>query len=135
VSTVYPDRYGKPRKTPLHTTRKDTTMIELADLADRLAQVQEQLAPLRDLETALKAEMRSTLATLGPGEYQAGNHVVVAGATRRLDQTLIQEHYPATTHPQFYKLTIDTAAVRRELAPAVIDEHMTTAGDMKITVK
>lgn len=120
------------------TVQTDT----LAALADQLATVQSQLRPLqeqeaalKEQEAALKAEIRSNLAGLGPGDYQAGDHLVSAGATRRLDQALISKHYPVTTHPQFYKLTLDTAAVRRELAPAVVDEHMALAGDMKITVR
>ncbi|MGN6413759.1 hypothetical protein [Flexivirga sp.] len=107
----------------------------LTALANQLATVQSQLRPLQEQEAALKAEIRSNLAQLGPGDYQAGDHLVSAGATRRLDQALITQHYPATTHPQFYKLVIDPAAVRRELAPAVVDEHMVLAGDMKITVR
>jgi len=113
------------------TVQTDT----LTALADQLARVQEQLGPLREREAALKAEIRSNLASLGPGEYLAGDHLVVAAATRRLDPKLIEQDYPATTHPQFYKLTVDTAAVRRELAPAAVDEHMRIAGDMAITVR
>lgn len=133
-----PDRNWRPHPTPSPTTKDHTMTVQtdtLTALADQLATIQSQLRPLQEKEAALKAEIRSNLAQLGPGDYQAGDHLVSAGATRRLDQALITEHYPVTTHPQFYKLTIDTAAVRRELPPAVIDEHMVLAGDMKITVR
>ena len=113
------------------TTQADT----LTALAGQLAIVQAQLRPLQEQEAALKAEIRSNLASLGPGEYLAGDHLVVAGATRRIDNTRIEERYPVTEHPELYKLVVDTAAVRKNLAPAVVDDLMKIAGDLAITVR
>lgn len=111
----------------------DTT-TDLAELARQLAAVQTRLAPLKEQEAALKAQIREHLSTLGPGTYQAGDHTIAATATRRIDVTAIAEIYPVTSNPELYKLTVDVAAVRKHLAPAVVDALMTTAGDMGIRV-
>jgi hypothetical protein len=106
----------------------------LRELTDRLAITTSKLGPLEATRDSLKAQIRELLSTEGPGEYQAGDRVVSASANRGLDLVSLAAKYPPTTHPQLYKLTPDTKAVRRELPADEVESFMAIRGDLKIGV-
>lgn len=113
------------------TTLADT----LAPLLDELATVQSRLEPLKEAEAEVKARIRDALATVGPGTYEAGGHVLNAGVTRRVDIDAVAAAHPVGTHPQLYRLVPDLAAIKKNLAPAELDGYMTVTGDMRIGLK
>lgn len=117
------------------TTNAPTLADVLAPLLNELADVQARLEPLKETEVDVKARIREALATVGPGTYEAGGHVLNAGVTRRVDVDAVAAAHPVDTHPQLYRLVPDVAAIRANLAPAELDGFMTVAGDMRIGLK
>lgn len=107
----------------------------LRTLADQLASVQNQMRPLAEQEAAIKAELRDLLATTGPGDYQAGEHVITATATRRLNTDKLAENYPPGQYPHLYELKLSTTAVRKHLSPVEVDQFMGDAGAMGIRIQ
>lgn len=107
----------------------------LADLRGRLILVQNRLKPLQETEASLKAQIRELLATHGPGEYQAGDGVIIAQNNRRLDLTSLAAAHPPTELPEIYDLTVSARKARQILPPEEIEDHMVVVGDLKIGVQ
>jgi hypothetical protein len=59
------------------------------------------------------------------GTHEVGKSKVEIREYSRLDTKWIEEQYPASQYPQLYKVTtaVDAAAVKKQFAPAVLDEH------------
>ncbi len=65
----------------------------------------------------------------------AGTKVQIREYTR-LDTKWIEEQYPASQYPQLYKVTtaVDAAAVKKQFAPTVLEEHQ-VRGAKSVIVK
>lgn len=104
---------------------------------------------LLDRRATLKADMEymqgeieqidSQLIELLGGEvgtHEIGNTKVEIREYSRLDTKWIESEYPADQYPQLYKTStaVDAAAVRKQFAPAVLDEHK-VRGAKSVVVK
>lgn len=121
-------------------TTTTTAQVPLDD--DTLLRI-EQLAiedvKLRDEETAIKErrdQIKSILRTLVPvGATQpAGPYKVIVTSPAKLDTAALAKAYPVATHHELYKPTLDTAAVRKHLAPIDLEQY-STHGTPVVTVK
>lgn len=90
-----------------------------ASLAARLASLQDAASRIADQITVVKADLLAT--TDGPDSYSAGQLTVVVTVAHRLDTKAIESKYPADTHPELYRPALDTAAVRKHIAPVDLE--------------
>jgi hypothetical protein len=70
------------------------------------------------------------------GTHEIGSTKVEIREYSRLDTKWIESEYPAEQYPQLYKTStaVDAAAVRKQFAPAVLDEHK-VRGAKSVVVK
>jgi hypothetical protein len=109
-----------------------------ADTILRIEQLAIEDVKLRDEEAAIKErrdEIKSILRTLVPvGTTPAGTYKVIVTDPAKLDTKALAEAYPVTSHHHLYKPTLDTAAVRKHVAPVDLEKY-TTHGTPVVTVK
>lgn len=91
------------------TTTITTLQDQLAPLAAKLADIQDQIATLQLEESALKTKIRDTLP--GPDTYQAGNLTIICSQNRRFDQKLAATVIPADLLPL---VSVTTSVVDKE---------------------
>lgn len=93
--------------------------INLEQAAQRILTISEQIEALTEEKGALTA---AVLTQVEPGtKRDAGDYTISVGKpVQRLSATRIMLTYPVTEHPHLYKAAIDTAAVKKHLAPAVL---------------
>lgn len=97
----------------------DVSATALEQLAAERAAL---LAQRDDITAALEANKAAILAaTDGPDKYAAGPLTIEVTQASRLDLAAIAKAYPVNDHPQLYKLTPDTKAVRHHIAEADLD--------------
>lgn len=70
------------------------------------------------------------------GTHELGGSKVTVREYSRTDYAALEAKYPAAEYPQLYetKTVVDQAAVKREFAPAALDEFKKT-GKKSVTVK
>lgn len=100
-------------------TTTDATVELRAALAAALADVQDRIAKLKDVETDLKAKILDT--TEGPDSYTAGPLTVVVTQAMRIDPAEVKAKYPPDKHPELYDLVPSTTKVRQHIAPADLE--------------
>lgn len=113
-----------PDTTPETGSIHEELVREYAILQDRVA-----------TDTARMDEIKKVLR----GDLSIGSHAI-AGLTvqvarnARLDADRFTTEYPVLEHPQLYKSVPDPAAIKRNLAPAVI-EQLQVEGEPRLTIK
>lgn len=116
-------------QTPAGLTPDEVIVLEqllaedakLAETADRIAQ--------------RRTEIRSLLgAKLPDGTTALGEAKVVISTLRRLDNAAIERAYPVAAYPHLYKPSLDTKAVRDNIAPVEL-AALTKAGTRTVTVR
>lgn len=91
-------------------TKKNTP----TKLAARLKEVNEAIKAL----TEEKAKLTEALLSNDTSQSYAGDGIVLSFTpVRTLDSTYIAKKFPATKRPEFYKLSLDTAEVKKHFAP------------------
>lgn len=98
--------------------------------------VREYAALRDDLEriTARKKEIEKALRDLDYGSHDIAGVTIQIQHNRRLDPALLEDRYPVAKFPHFYRPSVNTAQVRKQLAPAEIDE-LSKEGDKKVLLK
>lgn len=115
--------------TPAHITPiGDAPARKSDEIAQRLVDRRTTLqADAEYITGELKAIDAQLLELLGGevGTHQIGQTKVEVREYSRLDTGWIEDEYPAAAYPQLYKTTttVDAAAVKKQFAPAVLDEH------------
>lgn len=100
--------------------------------AARWAEIQDQIKALKEEEDQIK----TSLAALAPGTYEAGAHRIQVQAPRRtLNKKWLTAAYPLETHPEYYTPQIDTAKVKRKLASDDLEPYMEAATTPVIVLK
>lgn len=94
----------------------------------RLAEQREHINQQMD---AIKAELRG----LGTGSHEIAGVKVSISPNRRIDPKLVEQEFPVAKHPELYKATPDTAALRKHLAPIRVEQLMTEIGEPKVSIK
>lgn len=87
-------------------------------------------AKIADRKAELQTLFREHL-DLGP--HLAGDAKVSIQRNVRRDDKAFEAAYPFEQYPDYYKASIDTATIKRELAPAVLDRFQ-ILGDNKVVV-
>lgn len=73
------------------------------------------------------AELDSILTThLTAGTHTLADHTVIITTPARLDPKKLEAAYPVAQHPELYKPTIDTTAVKNNISPIELDQYKTT---------
>lgn len=83
---------------------------------------------------AREKELKKILRDLGPGSHDIAGVTVSVQANRRIDPALFEDRYPVAQWPQFWKPGVNTAQVRKQLAPAEI-EALSTEGEPRVVLK
>lgn len=87
-------------------------------LAAEHAAIGAHIEKLREKQERLRAEI---LNRLDFGTHPAGSLRVQIQHNRRLDPAKVQATYPVVSYPELYRPALDTAAVKRHIAPAELD--------------
>ena len=104
---------------------------DTANIVAKLADLQARIADLTGQAEALKAELRS----LPPGDHTIGGQPVLRIIpTRRFDPAKALELVPEPLRDQCYVRTLDAAAVKQYLAPALVETCMVESGKPKVAV-
>ncbi|WP_263121150.1 hypothetical protein [Cellulomonas sp. RIT-PI-Y] len=95
-------------------------LLQLDQLAAELAKREESIAADKERVEEIKATLRRRL---GVGTHNTGAHSVqVRAGARRLNATRVAAAFPVVEHPELYKPTLDTAAVKAHIAPVALTE-------------
>lgn len=115
------------------TTTTSTLEERLAPIAAELATVQDHIKALQERESHLKTQIRELVP--GPDTYGAGALAVQLQPNRRFDADAFMAKYPATTHPRFYKLALNTTEVKKGITGDEYDALMVTVGEPKVSIR
>ena len=87
-------------------------------LAARRREVMEQI----DALTKEKAQLDAQLLDLDLDQAYSGDGVLLTFTkVHSLDSVYITKRYPATKHPEFYKLALDTAEFKKHFSPKELE--------------
>lgn len=100
--------------------------------AEALLDEREALKVELDEKAARLKEIDDQLKTLDPGEHKIGEHLVTITEVRTLSAPLVEKKYPATRFPDFYKLTVDTAEVKRQVPAAKLPDLQTVSKRLSV---
>lgn len=108
---ITPIRQPEPAapKTPAELVEERASLkADVEFINERIAQIDAQL-----------------IEQLPVGTHDVGDTKVEIREYSRLDTAWLEREYPADQYPQLYKTTtgVDNAAVKKQFAPAVLDEH------------
>lgn len=87
-----------------------------------------------DTNTKRLKELRSEILNHLPDGGPVGDHNVTVSRPRTIDWAKVEASFPADAYPQIYGQALDRDAVKKYVAPAVL-EDFTTAGTARVTVK
>lgn len=109
----------------------DSTATDL-DLVDELVALEEQLEPIKARIEGIKAE----LAERHPdkGDYPAGDYKIKVTISQRLDAKKIEDDYPVTQYPEFYKRAVDTTYAKAVLQKQGVLEQYQVASAPSVKV-
>lgn len=105
-------------------TDYDTLVKQYVQLADQKITIDEQL-------DGIKAELRK----LDVGSHDIAGCKVTISPNRRIDPALVAQQYPVQKHPELWKASPDTTAIRKHLAPIRVEQLMTKSGEPKVLVR
>lgn len=106
--------------------------MNLEQLATRWAQIKTDVETLK----AEEEEIKQQLSSLAPGNHDAGEHRIQVQAPRRtLNKKKIAQAFPAEQYPAIYSMQLDTSAVKKQIAPAVLEGYMDEAATPTIILK
>ena len=92
------------------------------NLLARYQQVLTDIAVLTEEKEAIIGLIREAIPA--GTATQVGNFAVAVGNPQeRINNKLFQAEFPPSEFPRFYKQTVDTAAVRSEMAPAFLESR------------
>lgn len=96
-----------------------------------------ELAALQADKARLEArekELKKILRDLDYGSHEIAGVTVSVQPNRRIDPGLFEDRYPVAKWPQFWKPGVNTTQVRKQLAPAEIEE-LSTEGEPRVVLK
>lgn len=93
--------------------------MNLDILLDQYAALDHHISMLTSQKDALKAAITEQL----PKQGYIANGVKAAWARGRVNNKAIEKNYPAATHPELYKQTLDTTAVKKHIPEVELDEY------------
>lgn len=112
------------------TDRDETVGLEQLVLEDA------KLAESEDAIKERRAQIRARLAkVLDAGTHDLAGHKVVVSQPGRLDAKALERDFPVAQHPEMYEAKLSTSAVRKQLAPAVLEEKYTTHGAKQVSIR
>lgn len=100
------------------------------DIVREYALLQDRVAP----DLARMEEIKKVLKGLDYGTHDIAGLKIGIGHNSRLDAKKAAEMYPEEQYPDLYKTSLDSAALKRVVAPAVY-EAMSNEGDPRVTIK
>lgn len=100
------------------------------DLAREYATLQDRVAP----DLARIDEIKKLMRGLDYGTHDVAGLKVSVARNSRLDAAAFAAKYPVLQHPGLYKSAPDSAAIKKNLAPAEI-ETLSVAGEPRVTIK
>lgn len=106
-------------------------MPDYESLVKEYVRLQEQADQIDQQKDAIKAELRA----LGEGSHGIAGVTVSIAPNRRIDPKLVAEQYPVEKHPELWKASPDTTAIRKHLAPIRVEQLMTETGEPKVTIR
>lgn len=106
--------------------------LDLVAMSRRIVTLQAEISQREDEIDDIKARI---LKARQPGTYQAGDlEVQVRAGAARLDSTRFQKAFPAKEHPTFYKLALNTPAIKKAISEDDLAAYQ-TQGKPSVVVK
>jgi hypothetical protein len=112
------------RVTPINGTQPAPAAVKTpAELVAERASLKADIEFINERIAQIDAQLIEQLDTVGTHDVD-GTKVEIREYSR-LDTAWIEAEYPQAQYPQLYKTTtgVDAAAVKKQFAPAVLDEH------------
>ena len=99
-----------------------------------LADVQEQLLPLKHQEESLKDELRQM--TKGRfGDYSTPAGTLTISPNNRVNMERVKEAYPFEDFPKIYSVNPDLAKFREAFPPSEVNSFLEHSGKPKVSIK
>ncbi len=111
--------------TPIRQAEPVTVPTDM-ELVDERASLKADIEFIQERIGQIDSQL---IERLPVGVTEIGDTKVEVREYSRLDTKWIEEQYPISQYPQLYKVAapaVDTAAVKKNFAPAVLDEHKVT---------
>lgn len=109
---------------PVTPIRQPEPVVPATDmeLVDERASLKADIEYITERIQQIDAQL---IERLPVGVTEIGDTKVEVREYSRLDTKWIEQEYPAAQYPQLYstKTAVDAAAVKKQFAPAVLDEH------------
>lgn len=90
-------------------------------VAMRLGEVRRAIAELDQAKVALEEILRTK--PVGEDDEEIAGFKVSTSPNRRLDDKRLMNDFPEGDHPNLYKVALDSAAVKRAIAPDELDAY------------
>jgi hypothetical protein len=119
-----------------HTTDSPTDDVDDVLADEQLVLEDTKLAEAAEQIKERRAQIKAALAR----RYDVGTHPlagrqVIVSEPGRLDAKALERDYPITEHPELYEAKLSTAAVRGQIAAALLDAEYTTHGSKQVTIR
>lgn len=106
-------------------------LTENERLVREYALLASEVEPMQARMDEIKKYLR---ASLDIGSHEISGLKVTIAKNARFDAKKAAEMYPQEQYGDFYKTSLDSAAVKRAVAPAVY-EALSTEGEPRVTIK
>ncbi len=106
-------------------------MTTIEDYVARRVELKEQIERYEQEVQLIDERLREAFDF---GNNDAGEWTVQVQHNRRLNTAAIEAAFPVAQFPHLYRPAVDTAAVKENLAPVVLDQYY-SEGTAKILVK
>lgn len=106
-------------------------MTKATKLAAERREIMDDIAMLTKRKAAIDAE----LLKLDPDKTYAGDGVELSfTSVHSLDSTLIEKRFPASRRPELYKLTLDTAEVKKAFSANDLEKYQKVSTRINVKV-
>lgn len=103
--------------------------LKLDALATELDRVKANIKQAEKRKAEIDAILKAELPADKPVELPSGR--ITISVTRTLDSAKIEKEFSVDEHPEFYKVAVDTQAVKQHIAPVDLAKYQKTSSQVR----
>lgn len=107
-------------------------LVKIDAAATELAQVKANIKQAEARKAELDAFLKAELPAGKPVDIPSGQ--VTISETRTLDSAKIEREFPVDNFPDFYKVAVDTAAVKHHIAPVDLHKYQKVSTTVRLAL-